>query len=71
MPCQGRLRAHEDKTQETEPLLNIVLYPKPAAIVAVATIRRSMLPSPEALFPGPAPTLAECTQNMNTYNLCM
>ena len=44
--------------QETERLLMFVLYPKPAAIVAVAAVRRSMLPWPEALFPAPASTLA-------------
>ena len=44
--------------QETERLLIFVLHPKPAAIVAVAAVRRSMLPWPEALFPAPASTLA-------------
>ena len=57
--------------QETERLLNFVLSPKPAAIVAVAAVRRSMLPSPEALFPAPASTLAVCTQHMSKYNLCV
>ena len=59
--------------EETERLLNFVLYPKPAAIVALATVRRSMLPSLEALFPGPEnphiphPTEADVTFSLSLF----
>ena len=47
--------------EETERLLNFVLYPKPAANRCLATTLRSMLPSLEALSPGLALTLVMCS----------
>ena len=51
-------------------LLNLALYPKPAANRCLAIIFRSMLPSLEALSPGLALILAMCNIEYEIRNMC-